>query len=267
MGSYVNQPAADSPNESGGVPRNRLVIASGLRLSESRSAINTIQAQDGERTDADRTEITRLAKAIGDDEIEYRGALAAEGDTERETREAAQRAGVDPETRERLELRSRVSLGAYLAAALSGRLPGGAEAEFSAAFNAPAGHAPFDLWEADRPQTAHGAALEMRAATPAPTTGTGVTVAPVQPFVFSPSIAPRLGIEMPSVGSGGYSEMTITTALPAHPRAKGADAADTAGALTPITANPRRVSARMTVAVEDVAQICGSTWQKHAPAT
>ena len=107
----------------------------------------------------------------------------------------------------------------------------------------------------------------MRAATPAPTTGTGVTVAPVQPFVFSPSIAPRLGIEMPSVGSGGYSEMTITTALPAHPRAKGADAADTAGALTPITANPRRVSARMTVAVEDVAQICGSTWQKHAPAT
>ena len=34
-----------------------------------------------------------------------------------------------------------------------------------------------------------------------------------------------------------------TTALPAAPKAKGDDATDTAGALTPITANPRRISA------------------------
>ena len=88
-----------------------------------------------------------------------------------------------------------------------------------------------------------------------PATGTGVTVAPIQPFVFAPSIAPRLGIDMPSVGSGSYAEMTISTALPASPKAKGADADDTAGALTPITANPRRISARMSVTVEDVAQI------------
>ena len=232
-----------------------------IRLSESRSAINTIQAQDGERTDTDRTEITRLAKAIGEDEIEYRAALAAEGDSEREAREAAQRAGVDPETRERLELRGRVSLGAYLAAALSGRLPGGAEAEYGSAHAAPVGSIPLDLWETDRPQTAHGAALETRAVTPAPATGTGQTVAPVQPFVFAPSIAPRLGIEMPSVGSGGYSEMTITTAPPASAKVASADADDTAGALTAVTANPRRLSARMSVSLEDVASVGQSNFE------
>ena len=112
---------------------------------------------------------------------------------------------------------------------------------------------PIDLWEANRP--AETRQREGRAATPAPATGTGVTVAPVQPFIFAPSIAPRLGIDMPSVGSGGYSEMTITTALPAAPKNKGADADDTAGALTPITANPRRISARMSVTLEDIAQI------------
>ena len=72
------------------------------------------------------------------------------------------------------------------------------------------------LFESDRPP-------ETRAVTPAPNTGTGVTVAPIQPFVFAPSIAPRLGIDMPTVPSGGYSEMTITTALPAAPKAKGDD--------------------------------------------
>ena len=134
----------------------------------------------------------------------------------------------------------------------------GADAEYAAAFGAPAGEFPIDIFERDRPenrQRADGAPLEARATTPAPTTGTGVTVAPIQPFVFAPSIAPRLGIDMPSVGSGGYSEMTISTSVPAAAVAKGGDAPDTAGALTPVTATPRRISARMSVTVEDVASV------------
>ena len=96
---------------------------------------------------------------------------------------------------------------------------------------------------------------ELRAATPAPSTGQGATLTPIQPFIFAPSIAPRLGIDMPSAPSGSYSEMTISTALPAARKAKGGDADDTAGALTPVTANPRRISARMSVTLEDVARI------------
>ena len=86
-------------------------------------------------------------------------------------------------------------------------------------------------------------------------TGTGATLAPIQPFVFSKSIAPMLGIEMPTVGSGAYSEATITTKLTAAAKAKGAAQESTAAVLTPATATPRRISARLTLNVEDVAAI------------
>ena len=38
--TLLNHPQADSPNESGGVPRNRLVIASGLRLRIDLNRLN-----------------------------------------------------------------------------------------------------------------------------------------------------------------------------------------------------------------------------------
>ena len=224
-----------------------------IAQSETREAINNLLNTD-DRTDAQNADLRTLTAKMAETETEYRAALAAEGDSEREAREAAQAAGVDPEMRERLELRGRSTLTAFLLAALSGRMPDGAEAEFAAAHHAPAGHVPIDLFESDRPR-------ETRAATPAASTGTGTTVAPVQPFVYSPSIASRLGIEMPSVPSGSYSEMTITTAQPAGARTKGADATDTAGALTPITAAPRSISARMSVTLEDVAAIGAANFE------
>ena len=49
--------------------------------------------------------------------------------------------------------------------------------------------------------------------------------------------------------------MTITTALTAGARAKGAAQSSTAGALTPVSANPRSISARLSLTIEDVAQI------------
>ena len=220
-----------------------------IRSIAIKARLRAIEATD-ELTPELRTESDGLVSELTDVETREAAAVAAEG-------AAAVETGVetmDAETRERIELRGRATLSGFLMAALSGRMPDGAEAEFAAAHHAPAGHVPIDLWEADRP-------VEERAATPAPATGTGVTVAPIQPFVFAPSIAPRLGIDMPSVGSGGYSEMTITTALPASPKVKGGDADDTAGALTPITANPRRISARMSVTVEDVAQIGQSNFE------
>ena len=219
-----------------------------IRLSECRQRLNELLGVET-RTDEQTTEMETLTTEVSAKEPELRAAIAAEPDAERLAREAG--GAVDAETRERLELRGRSTVGAFLAAALAGRLPGGAEAEYGASCGAKPGHIPFDLWEQDRPRPDP----ETRAVTPAPATGTGVTVAPIQPFVFAPSIAPRLGIDMPSVESGGYSEMTITTALPAAPKAKGGNATDTAGALTPLVANPRRISARMSVSLEDVAQI------------
>ena len=223
-----------------------------VRASEIRAALNTLSALDT-LTDEQTTEVDTLTKEYGNVETRKRAALVAEGgDNGDQTVET-----VDAETRERLEIRGKSRVGAYLLAALQGRLPGGAEAEYSAALGTAGGEIPIDLWEHGRPAPI----AEERAATPAPATGTGVTVAPVQPFIFSPSIASRLGIDMPSVGSGGYSEMTITTSVPAAPKSKGDNATDTAGALTAVSANPRRISARMTVTLEDVAAIGQSNFE------
>ena len=215
-----------------------------LRGIAIKKRLREIAGLEGDALTAEiRSEADGLQTELADVETREAAAIASEPDPEVRVTDTT-----DPEVRERLELRSKASLGGFLLAALQGRMPAGAEHEYAAAFDAKPGHVPMDLWEADRP-------AEERAATPAPGTGTGVSVAPVQPFVFAPSIAPRLGIDMPSVGSGGYAEMTITTALPAAPKAKGGDADDTAGELTAVVANPRRISARMSVTVEDVAAI------------
>ena len=213
-----------------------------IRLSECRQKINDLLGVE-ERSEEQQADLEKMTADVQKFEPELRAAIAAEPDPEARVTDT-----LDPETREKRELRGKAKLGGFLMAALQGRVPAGAEAEYGAAFDVPPGAVPMDLWEGDRP-------AEERAATPAPSTGTGATVAPIQPFVFAPSIAPRLGIDMPSVGSGAFTEMTVSTALPAAPKAKGANADDTAGALTATTANARRVSARMTVTLEDVATI------------
>ena len=222
-----------------------------IRQSELRETINkllnTPTGERGENYEQELREATGEATTV---EVDLRAAIVAESDTEREIREQAQAGGVDPETRERLELRSRATLGGFLLSALQGRLPGGVEAEYAAACGVTDGF-PVDLFEQDRlaPET------RADATTPAPASGQGATLAPIQPFVFADSIAPQLGIQMPQVGSGNYSEATISTALTAAAKNKGDAQESTAAAITPVTASPRRISARLSVAMEDVAQI------------
>ena len=213
-----------------------------IRASEQRSRLGELGALE-ELTPELRTELDTLSAAHTDTEAQLRAAIAADGE--------ATQAGdpsVDPEVRERIELRGRASFGRYLHAALTGAQVGGAEAEFQAACGVPG--VPLDLFEQDRP-------VEVRvdAASGIPATGAGATLAPIQPYVFSQSIAPMLGIDMPSVGSGAYSEMTISTALTAAAKAKGTAQDSTAAVLTATTATPRSIRARLTLNLEDVAAI------------
>jgi len=215
-----------------------------IRSSEIRERLNEIAGMD-DLTDEVRTESEGLTAELRDVETKRRAAIAAEPEPEvRETEH------VDPETRERLELRSKASLGGFLLAALRGRLPAGELAEYQAACGCDDG-IPVELFEADRPRRE----VRADAATAAPSSGTGATLAPVQPFVFAESIAPMLGIEMPTVGSGAYSEATISTALTAAATAKGTKRESTAATLTAVTANPRRIAARLSLTLEDVAAV------------
>lgn len=213
---------------------------------EIRGRLNAAQAPatpDQAEIDRLSTEYREAQAKLTQCSTEYRDALREEADAESTETTA------DAETRERLALRDRSRVSGFLLAHLQGREPIGAEAEYRSALGFGSG-IPLDLWETDRP-------VETRAdaASGPPATGSGATLAPIQPFIFAPSIAPRLGIEMPTVGSGAYSEATITTSLTAAAKAKGAAQESTAATLTPATANPRRISARLTIQLEDIASV------------
>ena len=213
-----------------------------VRQSEIADGIRDLMDRS-ERTAVEASALTALRTEQKELGPKFRAAKETEGV------EAAVIAPADAEERERIELRGKASLSNFLSAAVAGRTPE-VEAEYASAMKVGPGQIPTDLFESDRP-------VESRAdsVTPAPATGTGVVVAPVQPFVFSQSIAPRLGIEMPSVPSGSYSEMTISTSQSAAAVTKGSARESTSGALTAVTAKARRISARLSVTLEDIATI------------
>ena len=211
-----------------------------VRGSEQRARLGEIGAMD-DLTPEVRTELETLSAAHRDTESQLRAALLAD------VAAPPPAHALDSEARERLELRGRASFGKYLAAALTGGTISGAEAEYQAACKTPG--IPLELFEQDRPE------IRVDAASVAPATGSGATLAPIQPFVFSQSIAPLIGIEMPSVGSGSYSEMTISASLTAAAKAKGTVQDSTAAVLTPATATPRSIRGRLTLNLEDLAQI------------
>ena len=217
------------------------------RREEVRAKLNA--AEDAETPD--QAEIDRLTTEFKASQAEHDKAATEYRAAIEEGIETGAPVVDDAEYRERLTLRSKATLGGFVLARMQGRMPSGELAEYAAACGVTDG-IPIDIFEKDRP-----APVEHRAdaATVSPATGTGATLAPVQPFVFSKSIAPMLGIDMPTVGSGAYSEATISTALSAAAKAKGAAEESTAAVLTPETATPRRITGRLTLNIEDIAAI------------
>ena len=75
-----------------------------------------------------------------------------------------------------------------------------------------------ELWDVAQPE--HRAEHRADVATDAPGT-VGVNLDRIRPAVFSQSVLPRLGVEMPRVESGTYASATISTSLTAGSQAKG----------------------------------------------
>ena len=212
-----------------------------LRLSQVRQRLNKIAGLEGDAfTDEIRSEAESLQTEYADLETRHQAAIVAEGEPEKRP------AAPDAEMRERIELRSRASLGNYLVAALRGRRVDGAEAELQSAAGIGDG-IPLELWDVPIETLAD-------AATGAPGT-VGVNLDRIRPAVFANSIAPRLGIEMPRVQSGTYASATITTSLSAGSKAKGGAAEATAAGFTVTGATPKRISARLGIRIEDVAAV------------
>ena len=208
-----------------------------LRRSKVRERLGEIAKLEGDAyTDDIKAEERGLQDEYTAAEVRHRSAIIAEDREVEEHRAEAGNNGIDAETRERIELRSKASLSNYLLCAARGRMVSGAEAELAQAAGVEG--IPLELWDA--PVPAEQRSAEDRAITPAPGT-VGINLDPIRPEVFSRSIAARLGIDMPRVASGTYATGTITTSAVPAAKAKSGAIAATEGAITVTTATPKRV--------------------------
>ncbi len=225
------------------------------RKSKERARMAELSSVD-EWTDETRAEYDGLEAGIPDLERHLRAAQTAVEDEEREVQDKAGNGGPKPdaEQRERIELRSKASVGRYLAAALRGRAPDGAEAELQAAAGVEG--IPFELWQPPAREQRQG---EDRAITPAPGT-VGINLDVLRPYVFAPAVVSRLGIDMPMVPSGTYASGTITTPATSGAVPKGGagdvgDVPETAAAFTVATTTAHRIGASLLLSLEDIANV------------
>ena len=223
------------------------------RQSRERQRMSELALLD-ELDDETRSELDKLERGTADVERQLRAARQAVQDEERAAEESAAADEPDAEMRERLELREKASLTSYITAALSGRMVDGAEAELRSAAGISDG-VPLELWDVP-PKTEKRADVQ----TDAPGT-VGVNLAPIQPAVFARSVAPRLGIEMPRIQSGTYASATISTSLSAAAKDQGAAQESTAAAFAVTSATPKRISARLSIQVEDIAAVGVSNFE------
>ena len=159
-----------------------------LRRSKVRERLGEIGKLSGDTyTDEVKAEERALQDEYTGLEQRHRTAIMAEDKALDDAKGAA--GDGDAETRERIELRGRCRVGSILAAALKGRAVTGPEAELQADLGFDANDIPAEIWQ--RPERRGSA--EARAVTGTPSV-VGVTMAPVEPYVFAPSIASRLGI-------------------------------------------------------------------------
>ena len=125
-------------------------IKKALELSEIREKLNALNAVT-DPTDEQQKEERDLLANQKSAETEYREALQSEDDA-RTTPTAH-----DAETRERLQLVSRASLGAIFARAVEHRATEGAESELRAALHLAPNQVPIDLLRRARRGTGHHA--------------------------------------------------------------------------------------------------------------
>ena len=229
---------------------------SGLQIEQSqlRERLNELLGIET-RDEKENTELDTLTKRAQALEPELRAALILNDEGEAKLKDGSTDQP-DAEMRERIELRSKASVGRYLAAAVRGRALTGAEHELVEAANlpddAPDGAIPIELWDVPRDREARS--TEHRVVTDAPMT-TGINLDTLRPMIFAPSVVDQLSVQMPMVKSGTYATGTINSAATADAVAKGADVPETEAGFVVQTTKPHRIGASLNLAVEDIAAV------------
>ena len=224
------------------------------RQSRERGRMAELSLVD-ELNDEQRGELDNLEKSTPDLERQMRAATIALEDEEAEQRAAGAAARApegDAETRERAELRSKVRLTAYVAAAIEQRSADGAEFEYNAALGISGNRFPLELLAPPEQRTAR---VETRATTDVDTM---TTPRRWLDRLFAATAAMRLGITMESVPVGSASYPVTTAGAGAAQRARSTDAASDAAWTIGVTEmKPKRNAVRLQFSIEDAARIPG----------
>ena len=199
-------------------------------------------------SDEQRAELDGVETGTPDLERQLRAATIAVETEESEQRaagEVARQPEGDAEDRERAELRGKVKLSGYVAAAVEQRSVDGALAEYNQALGISGNRFPLELL----------APVEVRATTDVDTM---TTPRRWLDRLFADAAAMRLGITMESVPVGSAS-FSVTTAGPsAAQRARSVDAtADAAWTIGISEMKPKRNAVRLLFSIEDAARIPG----------
>ncbi len=199
-------------------------------------------------TDEIRSEQDSLEAAIPDLERRKRAAQVAVDTEDAEQRAAgaaARQPEGDAEDRARAELRRKVRLSGYVAAAVEQRAADGAEAEFNSALGIAGNRFPLELLA---PPVEHRA-----------TTDTDTTTTPRRWLdrLFAGTAAERVGVTMESVPAGVASFPITTAGASAAQRGRGEAAADAAWTIGVTELKPTRNAVRLTFNIEDSARIPG----------
>ena len=205
-------------------------------------------------TDEMRSELDGIESGVPDQERLLRAATIAVETEESEQRaagEAARQPAGDAETRERAELRAKVKLGSYVAAAVEQRGADGAEAEYNAAIGIAGNRFPLELL----------APPEQRAARTEDRAVTGVDTATMPRTwldrLFAGTAAEGIGISLESVPVGASSHPVSTAGATSAQRGKSQAAPDAAWTIGVTELKPKRNAVRLLFNIEDAARIPG----------
>lgn len=216
-----------------------------LRISEIRQRLNELSGKKEKLTDAESSEIGKLQTEFADTEQKFRAALTAESD------KAEQRfAGNDGESRERIELRDRVSIVDYIRSAQNEFSVEGEAKEFNESLNL-------------NIRGSHGGTviphelLEERADVPTTTTqlSGGVNQRPIIERIFGSGITEAMAISMHSVPSGQSQYQIFKTGTDPAMFAESGTVESIAATFEAKTLVPKRLSARYQYSVELSAQV------------
>lgn len=199
-------------------------------------------------TDETRAELDTIEAGTPDLERQIRAATVAVEAEEAEQRAAgnnARQPEADAEARELAELRGRITLGRYVAAAVEQRSAEGAELEYNQARGIAGNRFPLELLSP---------AVEHRA-----TTNTDTQTMPRRWLdrLFAGTAAQNLGVTMESVPAGVASFPVTTAGASAAQRGRGEAAADAAWTVGVSELKPTRNAVHLNFSIEDAARIPG----------